>query len=182
MAAVRSPYEAEIVGLRITKMLLPTDNHCVPFMANRRAGYRAASPWGNTEANMAALGIVGSLGFLLSISALLLGWPRSNRRRERPPQTDEPVSLRLLGFLSVSAVLLGMVSGFGAVFAGAIAPQIQASNRISVFIALFALITLGVLADRFIRLRKGAAWRVTGPLVIALVVLDQDTGAPGRRP
>jgi phosphoglycerol transferase len=170
-AAVRNPFEAETYGLRITQMLLPIENHRVPSMAAMRARYIAASPGGNTEANLAALGIVGSLGFLLSISAVLLGWPRSRRRREGPAKTDESVSLRLLGFLSVSALLLGTVSGFGAVFAGAIFDQIRAYNRISVFIALFALITLGVLADRFIRLRKGGAWRVVGPLVVALVVL-----------
>jgi phosphoglycerol transferase len=171
VAAVRYPLEAELYGLRITEMLLPIDNHRVPSMASMRAAYVATSLYGNTEANMAALGIVGSLGFLLSISVLLLGWPRSSRRREGPPETDEPVSLRLLGFLSVSAVLFGTVSGFGAVFALAISPQIRAYNRISVFMALFALITLGVLADRFIRLRKDATWRVVGPLVVALVVI-----------
>jgi len=168
---VRTPHEAEIYGLRITQMLLPIDSHRVPSMAQKRAAYRTASTNGFTEANMAALGIVGSLGFLLSISALLLGRPRTRRRSESPPETEEPVSLRLLGLLTVSAVLFGTVSGFGAVFAGAISPQIRAYNRISVFIALFALATLGVLADRFIRLRKGSAWRVTGILVIALVVL-----------
>jgi len=171
MVAMRNPYEAELYGLRITQMLLPIDNHRVPYMASRRAAYRAASTNGFTEANMAALGILGSFGFLLSISALLLGWPRSSRRRECHPETDEPVSLRLIGLLTVSAVLFGTVSGFGAVFAGAISPQIRAYNRISVFIALFALATLGVLADRFIRLRTGAAWRVAGSLVVAIVVL-----------
>jgi phosphoglycerol transferase len=170
VAAVRSPYEAEVYGLRITQMLLPIDNHRVPFMANKRAGYRALSPGGNAE-SVSALGIVGSIGFLLSISALLFGWPCSRRRRDGPPEPDEPVHLRLLGFLTVSAVLLGTVAGFGAVFAGAISPQIRVYDRISVFIALFAFATLGVLADRFIRLRKGAAWRVAGPLVVALVVL-----------
>jgi phosphoglycerol transferase len=170
-AVVRSPYGAEVYGLRITQMLLPVDNHRVPIMADIRARYLATSGPANTEANFATLGIVGSLGFLLSISAVLLGWPRSSRRRKGPPETDEPVSLRLLGYLTVSALLLGTVSGFGAVFALAISDQIRAYNRISVFIALFALMTLGVLADRFIRLRKGGAWRVAGPLAIALVVL-----------
>jgi phosphoglycerol transferase len=120
---------------------------------------------------MAALGIVGSLGFFVSISALLLGWPRSRQRRKDPHETDGSESLRLLGILSLGAILLGTVSGFGAVFAAAISSQIRAYDRISVFIALFALAALGVLADRFIRLRQGAAWRVTGPLVVALVML-----------
>jgi phosphoglycerol transferase len=170
-AAVRNPFEAETYGLRITQMLLPVMDHRVPSMAAMRARYMAASPGGNTEANLAALGIVGSLGFVLSISAALLGWPRSRRGTQGPPGTDEPVSLRLLGFLTVSSVLLGTVAGFGAVFAAAVTPQIRAYNRISVFIALFALVTLGVLADRFLGLRKGTAWRVTGSVVVALVVI-----------
>jgi phosphoglycerol transferase len=175
VAAVRYPLEAELYGLRITQMLPPIDDHRVPRLAEMRAAYRDTSADRATEANLAALGIVGSLGFLLSISAVLLSWPRSSRRREGPPGTDEPVSLRLLGFLTVSALLLGTVSGFGAVFAAAISLKIQAYNRISVFMfmALFALITLGVLADRFIRLRKGGAWRVAGPLVVLFGVLDQ---------
>jgi phosphoglycerol transferase len=177
VAAERNPFEAETYGLRITQMLLPIENHRVPFMATMRARYTASSPGGATEANVAALGIVGSMGFLLSISAILLGWPRSGGRPERPPETDRPIGLSLLGFLSVSAVLLGTVSGFGAVFAGAIFDQIRAYNRISVFIALFAMVTLGVLADRFIRLRKGGVWRAAAPLTVALVglfgVLDQ---------
>jgi phosphoglycerol transferase len=170
-AAVRNPFEAETYGLRITQMLLPVMDHRVPSMAAMRARYMAASPGGNTEANLAALGIVGSLGFVLSMSAVLLGWPRSRRGTEGRPGTDEPVSLRLLGFLTVSSVLLGTVAGFGAVFAAAVTPQIRAYNRISVFIALFALVTLGVVADRFLGLRKGAAWRVAGSVVVALVVI-----------
>ena len=79
--------------------------------------------------------------------------------------------------LTVAGVLLGTVAGFGAVFAGAVTPQIRTYNRISVFIALFAFVTLGLLADRFLRLRAGARWRVIATIVIAavalLAVLDQ---------
>jgi phosphoglycerol transferase len=171
VASVRNPFEAETYGLRITQMLLPIDDHRVASLAAMRATYRSKSADGNNEANMAALGLVGSLGFLLSISALVLGWPRTRRRRQSPPKTDEPVSLRLLGVLTVSGVLLGTVAGFGAVFAAAVTPEIRAYNRISVYIALFALVTLGVLVDRLLGLRKRAAWHVAGTLVITLVVI-----------
>ncbi len=93
-------------------------------MAAMRATYRSTSVDGNTEANMAALGIVGSLGFLLSISALVLGWPRTGQRRESPDRI-EPVSLRLLGVLTVAGLLLGTVAGFGAVFAAAVSPRYE---------------------------------------------------------
>ena len=36
----RSPFEAEMYGLRITQLLLPIDGHRVPFMAQMRATYR----------------------------------------------------------------------------------------------------------------------------------------------
>jgi phosphoglycerol transferase len=177
VVAARTPYEAEIYGLRITQMLLPIDNHRVSSMANKRAAYRAMSHDGNNEANVAALGVVGSLGFLLSLSVVLLGWPRCRTQRAGTPAADDPVGLRLLGFLTLCGVLLGTVSGFGAVFAGAVTPQIRAYNRISVFIALFAFATLGVLADRLLRARQGARWRVPVGvgicLVVAVGVLDQ---------
>lgn len=176
-AAVRNPYESETYGLRITQMLLPIDNHRVAALAAKRARYESTSPGGNTEANLAALGVIGSLGLLASISALLLGWPRDRRRRGRPPEDAEPPGLGWLGMLTVSAVLLGTVAGFGAVFAGAVSPQIRAYNRISVFIALFVLATLGILADRFLQFRSGTKWRTAALVVIAgvvvLGVLDQ---------
>jgi phosphoglycerol transferase len=201
-AAARISYEAEIYGLRITQMLLPIGEHRVPAFAAKRLGYRVASPGALTEADTAALGVLGSLGLVAAISALLLGWPRSRHRRSRPnghveavrteaARTEavggEAVSLRWLGMLTVSAVLLGTVAGFGAVFAAAVTPQIRAYNRISVFIALFAFVTLGVLADRFLRFRTGTRWRVAATAVVGVVallgVLDQTPGslAGGRR-
>ncbi len=162
-AVPRTPYEAEAYGLRITQMVLPIDGHRIAALAEKRANYRLNSPGGDTEANLAALGIVGSAGFLLALSAFLFGWPRDRRSSgkddlEAPADPDREAavrrpgattSLRWLGFLTVAAVLLGTVAGFGAVFAGLISPQIRAYNRISVYVALFALLTLGLLADRF---------------------------------
>jgi phosphoglycerol transferase len=180
--ATRTSYEAEVYGLRITQMLLPIGDHRVPAMATKRLAYRAASPGAATEADTAALGILGSLGFVASISALLLGWPRSRQRRPGPAgpvetARTETVSLRWLGMLTASAALLGTVAGFGAVFAAAVTPQIRAYNRISVFIAFFAFVTIGLLADRFLRFRAGTPWRVAATAVVGAVallgVLDQ---------
>jgi phosphoglycerol transferase len=152
-------------------MVLPIDDHRVPALARIRARYRAGSTNGDNESNMAALGIVGVVGLLLSISAVLLDWPRSRRRRSGTPEGDESVSLGLLGVLTVSGILLGTVSGFGALIAGFVSPQIRAYDRISVFIALFAFVTLGVLADRLIRRRTDRAWRLAAPMAVAIVVL-----------
>lgn len=189
VAAVRTPFEAEVYGLRITEMLLPQAQHRVPFLAEKTARYLAASPGANTEAYDAALGVVGSLGFVASISALLLGWPRSRRRRE-PLGDDGPISLRWLGVLTLGALLFGTVAGFGAVLAGAVSPEIRAYNRISVFIAFFAFATLGVLADRCLSSHQGSRWRVVTTIIVACVVVlgvldqtpaDLGSGLPAAR-
>ena len=175
--AVRSAYESELYGLRITQMLLPIDTHRVAALAARRVRYESNSPGASTEADDATLGFVGSLGLLASISALIFGWPRDRRRRGIAPDLVGPPGLRWFGMLTLSALLLGTVSGFGAVFAGAVSPEIRAYNRISIFIALFVLATLGILADRFLCLRSGRKWRAAASIVIAgvvvLGVLDQ---------
>jgi phosphoglycerol transferase len=192
-AVPRTPFESEVYGLRITQMVLPIDGHRIPALAEKRANYRLMSPGGDTEGNMAALGIVGSIGFLLAISALLFGWPRdrlpgrdeggpSATAGGDPPVTgaDRPPSLRWLGALTVAALLLGTVAGFGAVFAGLVSPQIRGYNRISVYIALFAVLTLGVLADRLIRRRPTPPWRWLSVGIVAVIVvlgvLDQTPG------
>lgn len=173
-AVPRTPFEAEIYGLRITQMLLPTDYHRIKSLADKRANYRLLSPSGDTEANLAALGVVGSVGFVLCIAAVLFGWPR-DRGRDGPgtrgPPAGEVVGLRWLGFLTLGALLLATVGGFGAVFSGVGLSQIRGYNRISVYVALFALLLLGVLADRVLRRRESTAWRAAWVAVLVVVVV-----------
>jgi phosphoglycerol transferase len=179
-AVPRSPFEAELYGLRVTQMLLPTDYHRIQALADKRANYRLMSPSGDTEANTAALGVVGSVGFVLCVAALLFGWPR-DRGRDGPdtpgPPAGHVVGLRWLGFLTLGALLLATVAGFGAVFAGAGLSQIRGYNRISVYIALFSLLLLGVLADRVVWRRSSTArhaiWVALLLVVVVGGILDQ---------
>src|SRR6188474_1020876 len=76
------------------------------------------------------------------------------------------------------AVLLGMIGGFGSLFALAITPQIRTYNRISVFIAFFSLIPIGLLIDTLLRKVQASQRRKVVLLLIlgiALVIgiLDQ---------
>jgi len=179
VVAVRTSVEAEIYGLRITQLLLPIPGHRVPQLAAKQAYYLKVSPGATTEAMFASLGIVGSLGFLATLAAILFCWPRDQRDRliEAPEAPPQRPGLRWFGMLTVAAVLLGTVAGFGAVFAALVTPQIRAYNRISIFIALFAFVTLGLVADRFLRLRTGRRWRTIATFVIIgitlFAVLDQ---------
>jgi phosphoglycerol transferase len=174
-AVPRSPFEAEVYGLRITQMVLPIMDHRVPALAAKRQHYMEASPSGSTEANFAALGAIGSAGFILCLSAFLFAWPRSSGRsdprEDRAPPGRAVVEPRWLGLLTIGAVLLATVAGFGAVLAGLAVPQIRAYNRISVYIALFGLMLLGVLADRLLRRRGSTRWRAGSIAVVVAVVV-----------
>ena len=179
---VRNPGQAEVYGLKITQMLLPIDGHRIPAFAKLRAvyrdGLRQLGPSLDNESNMAALGVVGALGFLLSVFVFLFGAVRGDRRRaeEGSPAAGRPL-IRLFGMLNVSAVLLATVGGLGAVLAAGVLPQIRSYNRISVFIAFLALASLGVAADRLLARRRTLAWRaavaVAVVAVVILGVLDQ---------
>ena len=106
------------------------------------------------------------------MTALLLGWPRDTGsgadgglERSRTP------NIRWLATLLLGAFLLATVAGFGAVFAGAVSSQFRAYNRISVYVALFAFIILGVLADRLLRSRSTTVGKAVVLAAIAAVVV-----------
>ena len=65
-AMVRLPQEAERYGMKIIGMLLPVSNHRIGLLRHYREVYTRVSPLVN-ENETAALGLLGSVGFLLLI-------------------------------------------------------------------------------------------------------------------
>lgn len=177
-ALSRSPIDAEVYGLKLTQLFLPIDNHRVAKLAAIKAAYRKAlqgmGPYLNNESNAAALGVLGSLGFIASLIAFLF---RGRRHDDRASiQGGSAEVLVFSGFLNLSAVLLATVGGFGAIIA-VLLPEIRAYNRISVFVGFFSLVALAVFADH-LRTRGGAALSKmvlsTAIVVLTFVgVLDQ---------
>lgn len=132
-AVVRHPDESEVWALKITQLLVPVDGHVIPQLASIKARYNTF-PLSNE--NTAMLGLVGAIGFV----ALLL-----KRFRAGPASVD---LAERLSILNLGAVILGTVGGLGgflSLFAGT---GIRSYNRISVFIAFFALCAVGLLIDR----------------------------------
>jgi phosphoglycerol transferase len=159
-ASAKLPQFAEIFGLKLTRMLLPMPNHRLKWFADLRAFYMDTAP--NLFDNGAeAIGLVASLGFIILIGIAL--W-RSHDRR-----TDSP--LPLLGLLTIGSVLLATVGGFGAIFSYVVNPQLHGYQRISIFLALFALVSIMWLVQsataRIVDLRT----RETVVLSIAALVL-----------
>ena len=149
----RSVGDVEIMGLKVTQLLLPIGGHRNEKLAALKARYNLG-PLIN-ENDTSSLGFIGSIGFLVLIGAIF-------SRRQLPELIEA------LGRFNIAAVLLGTIGGFSALFALLVSPQIRAYTRISVFIAFFSFIAVAWLLDTlFIRLPVP---RVVYYLVLAVIL------------
>jgi len=166
IAAKRLQSEAETYGLKLVHLVLPIREHRLPLLAKLRRRYDRAHPWPSENENTtAALGLVGSFGFLCLVARILFGWPRW--------RDDE--MLAHLAKLALGAVLLGMAGGFSSLIALLVSPEIRGYNRVSVFIAFLSLFAVAIALDRLRESWKGSAllFRCLLGVILALGVLDQ---------
>lgn len=147
---------AEIFGLKITQLLLPTTNHNVEWLKEKKDLYNSKAPLVN-ENDTASLGVIGSLGFLLLLINLIY-------KKERKSKINETLSV-----LNICAVLLGTIGGFGVLFAALISSQIRSYNRISIFIAFFAFLFLALNLETVMKKIK-ASIRIYCIFAISLII------------
>ncbi len=163
----RAPAEADLYGLSVSEMLLPVEGHRLARLHWLRQKFLAPPRTPTGEHFATPLGVVASLGLLWLVGRFL--W-----RRPGPTESVEDT----LAYLTVAAVLLGTVGGFGAAFNFYVTPQIRCYNRISIFIGFFALAALALLVRRWAARRavtpRARAAGVAGlVLVLVLGLLDQ---------
>lgn len=158
---VRSVVDAEVMGLKITQLLLPIGGHRITALNALKYRYNLG-PLVN-ENDTASLGFVGSIGFLILIGALFY-------RRA-------PSLIVRLSRLNIAGFVLATIGGFGVLFALLISPQIRAYNRISVFIAFFSLIAvvhvLDALHKKLVNRVGRILYCVGLSAIVMLGVLDQ---------
>lgn len=168
---VREPIDAELFGLRISQLLLPTPWHRVPFLAQAVESYYRAL--GNVSPRLVNESATSSLGWVAGLSFLfLIGWLLF--KRASVAAADLPTALSVL---NLSAVLLAITGGLGSLVA-LVFPLIRAYNRISVYIAFFALFAFAWAATQFARKwAKSTITRVMFAaglgLVLIMGLLDQ---------
>lgn len=139
----RSPGEAEILGMKLTQLLLPIDNDREKILANFKQKYNSSAPQlGGYENSSPSLGTTGAIGFLILLGVLFF---RKNTNDK------ELYTLELVSKLNLGAVLLGIIGGFGSLFAYLIDPTIRSYNRISIYIAFFSLYAFFFVVQRFIK-------------------------------
>ncbi len=173
-AVYRHPGLAEYDGLKLAQLLLPVYAHPVRAWADLRLRYRTLTPL-NGENDWAALGLAGSVGFLVLLGRL------AYRRRDGAG----PGLVDGLAVLNLAAMLLGCVGGLGSVFAFLVSPQIRAYNRIAIYIAFLSFFLLALLLHKAVHwcgpTRRGrwAAAALLG-LVLGIGVLDLASGYTKR--
>jgi hypothetical protein len=155
--AKRYWFESENYSLRLTQLLLPVDGHRIDALASRKAEYTEQIP--QNEGRAATLGVVASVGFLWLLAVVLLAvvgaWSGVIAR------------YRGIAALTLAAVLVGTTGGLSTLLA-VVWPQIRAWNRLSIFIAFFALLAVGLLLES---LRPRLPALGFGALLAGLLVL-----------
>jgi phosphoglycerol transferase len=172
--AQRAPVEAELYGLKLAQLVLPLTGHRIGSWRRIKDEYNRA-PLVN-ENDDSALGLIGSIGFLTLLGLLVYSAFDLGRREDKS-------TLNLLAHLSIlnlSALLLGTIGGFGAIFNLLVSPQIRGYNRISVYIAFFSFFAVALTLERARhRFFQSRGLRLALPLLIIILtilgLLDQSS-------
>jgi len=156
------PAEAEMFGLKIRQLVSPVFPHrLTPF--NSWVQREASARFPNDNENWTSrLGVVGTLGFLGLLAVLFIPDPALTRRF---------ALLRGGSRLTLAALLLATVGGFGTVFNLFISPDIRAYNRISPFIEFFSLLAVVIAIDRLFNTRR--ARHIAAAVILIIGVSDQ---------
>lgn len=191
----RNVADAEVYGLRIAQLLLPISHHRI-YRISQFKGVFNQRPFIN-ENDDSALGVIGGCGLLLLIGMVFYRRREENEEAElnseeaqntvefARPQFEARRLPRIfddLSLLTIAGLLFGTIGGFGALFAFIMSPKIRAYNRISIYLAFFAIFAV-VLSLEYIHRRYLHSQKLIivyyGLIACALVVgiFDQTTGS-----
>jgi phosphoglycerol transferase len=182
-AIPRGVSETEMNGLRIAELVLPRVDHRIDAFADAQRKSDRFSPVATSERGQ-QLGLIGAIGF---VGLLVFTLSRLLRRRgddgSRAPPLDPRADVgKRLGLLTVVAVIVAAVSGFSLLISAVGVRYIRSYNRISVFIAFFALVAVAFALDWVVA--RVPRWRgrafiagVVCVAVLAVGVADQTSSA-----
>lgn len=166
----RSPIGADIYSLRISSLLLSPNGYGWDKLANWLKQYfhllaTDEGPMYN-ENSYGYLGIVGVVGFLVLLVLLFRNDDWRAGKTQTPRLGDR---VWLLGRLNVAALLLASIASFGGLI-GILVRFIRGYNRISPYIAFFALLAVGLWVEQWLRTHTGRGKRIF-TVVLALVLV-----------
>ena len=159
---VKHAAESEQYGLKIRQLVSPVFDHWFPpFRRWTDLEEGAEYPLEN-ENKDARLGVIATAGFLVLLCGFFVPGVAA-------ALADGPLFVSA-GRLTLAALLLATVGGFGSLFNLLVSPEIRSYNRLTPFIAFFSLVPIGLIAERLLTPR--AATSKVGPWVpVALVAV-----------
>lgn len=168
----RGRLESEMHSFKLAQLVLPLEGHRIGPLDDLRNRYEERYP--AAEGSFATLGAVTAAGFLTLLAVALV----SIVRRGPPLQGS---LYQHAAIATLIAFLVGTWGGFSTLI-GAALPLLRAWARISVFIAFFSLLAVGLLLDA---LRRRLAARGRSPafgvallgVVLLVGVADQTSSA-----
>lgn len=162
----RLPVESEVYSLRFAQLVLPQPNHRVPAAAAlypEWAGVTATN--GEGSQSPGTIGAIGLVFLLFVIGGRVIG-------RQRPGALSDDSRLTAFALGVAASILFAASGGVAVLFAFYISPQLRASNRISVFVAFFAISAIVLAIDHWRPSRRAARSRkaVFGGLLVAVLL------------
>ena len=164
------PAESEVYGLKIRQLVSPVFQHSFPPFRRWTEKEGEARYPVETENMISRLGLVSTIGFLGLLALLFL--PGSALKLD-PGRTLVSASQ-----LTIAALLLSTVGGFGSLFALLVSPEIRAYNRICPFIAFFSLTAIVLAMDAAFG-KSGWRLAIAAGIVLMVGILDQSQAAIG---
>jgi phosphoglycerol transferase len=183
-AIPRGISETEVNGLRVAELVLPRVDHRIEAFADAQRKSDRFSPVATSERGQ-QLGLVGALGFVgliaFALSRLLRRRGEADTRGPPPLGTRVEIGKRL-GVLTIVAVVVAAVSGISLLISALGVRYIRSYNRISVFIAFFALVAAAFALDWIVARAprwhgRAVAAGVICVTVLAVGVVDQTSSA-----
>lgn len=162
--AQRHTFESEVYSLRLTQLVLPLDQHRIDALGLLKRRYTEKFP--PIDANAATLGIVATAG-LAWLLAVALASVVGRRASGLYPS---------LAALALVSLLLATAGGLGTLI-GVVFAQIRAWNRLSIFIAFFALAAVALGLTALGRRLRAPAFAAVLAAVLAVGLFDQTTNA-----
>jgi phosphoglycerol transferase len=184
-AIPRGISETEVNGLRIAELVLPRVDHRIDAFADAQRKSDRFSPVATSERGQ-QLGLVGAIGFVglvvFTLSRLLRRRGGDDDTRAPPPLGTRAEIGTRLGVLTLVAVIVAAVSGISLLISALGVRYIRSYNRISVFIAFFALVAVAFALDWIVA--RVPRWHGRAILagvicvaVLAVGVVDQTSSA-----
>jgi phosphoglycerol transferase len=170
MAVNRTYLETELYAIKPIQLLLPIPNHRIEAF---RAPVQTALATGNSGEGPFSIGLVAAFGLAVAILRGLARIGLSSPRDEYSRTLDN------LGVLTIGAILGASVGGFFAGFGLLGLTYIRAWNRMTVFVAFFALAVVALVIDRWVR-RNDFGFAVVALMsgILVFVGVFDQSGAP----